>query len=182
MLWAYCPVCKKTEEVPPSTVVHHHIHDGMRNRCEFRFTPPRKMRTKKDVGFLPGVQTERESIGSHVLDASQTSQHRISSDAIEVQDNATERREEKVPGSGFNEGDAYRTRDGLVVTIYKITPKCKYAFVGIFQVRQNRLRIFYKENGDEFFGERGLDLFTKLLSAKGGPPISSKSVALATIP
>lgn len=56
----------------------------------------------------------------------------------------------------------YKTRGGLLVRLFKSTPQCKYKYVGYFEVQSVRLRVFYTKKGDEFFGERGLDLMSKL--------------------
>ena len=67
----------------------------------------------------------------------------------------------------FHVGDSYKTNADILITIYKLTPKCKYAFVGYFQLRDIRLRVFYDKDGHEFFGEKGLDL--KFLMPGPGP-------------
>lgn len=58
----------------------------------------------------------------------------------------------------YKEGLSYKTRDDILITILKVTPHCKYKAVGYFQLRQTRIRVFYDDKGNEFFGERGLDL------------------------
>lgn len=65
---------------------------------------------------------------------------------------------------GFCVGDKYKTSAGLLITVLKLTPKCKYAFVAYFQIRDVRLRVFYDAMGHEFFGEKGLDLKERQLA------------------
>lgn len=68
-----------------------------------------------------------------------------------------------MPSQGFCVGDKYKTSGGLLITVLKLTPKCKYAFVAYFQIRDVRLRVFYDKEGHEFFGEKGLDLSERQL-------------------
>lgn len=57
---------------------------------------------------------------------------------------------------------AYKTRADLLVNLIAHTPKRSFKYVGYFEIRGIRIRVFYKENGDEYFGEKGLDLNRKL--------------------
>lgn len=56
----------------------------------------------------------------------------------------------------------YKTRAGLLINLNEYTPKRSFKMVGYYEIRGVRLRVFYKENGDEYFGERGLDLMERL--------------------
>lgn len=72
----------------------------------------------------------------------------------------------------FSPGDHYTTRDGFHVEIIKATPNFKYKAVGVFRIRQIRFHVFFDAEGNEFFGEKGLDLFRKLPNCPTDPLIS----------
>jgi len=57
----------------------------------------------------------------------------------------------------------YRTRAGLLIYLKEYTPKRSFRYVGYFSIRDVRIRVFYKENGDEYFGEKGLDIMERVL-------------------
>lgn len=67
---------------------------------------------------------------------------------------------------------AWQTRCGAIVHLFKHTPQCKYKYVGYFEIRNVRIRVFYTEEGNEFFGERGLDLMKRQLVGND-PPVRS---------
>ncbi len=56
----------------------------------------------------------------------------------------------------------YKTRGDLTVTLFKHTPERSFKYVGYFELRNIRIRIFYNENGDEYFGEKQLDLMGRV--------------------
>ncbi len=61
----------------------------------------------------------------------------------------------------------YKTEGDLLVTLTEYTPRRSFKYVGYFQFRDIRFKIFYKENGDEYFGEKKLNLKQKMLADDG---------------
>lgn len=52
----------------------------------------------------------------------------------------------------------YKTEGGLTVVLAEHTPNRSFKYVGYFQLRDIRIRIFYTAKGDEYFGEKKLNL------------------------